>query len=181
MKPYSKALLICAVALASVAATVKISNMTVASSIADVDIIPIVQGGSNKAVTFLNVKSNILNTATNAFAVSGSVGLFYGGTQSINVTNLGITASYNGQLIVNNTTDASSDIFLPDDMTDAFPIGGYCYVYYPLLTGAAGTVVGSATVTRYGSGLNIGGQYALIKCYKVSANTWHVEGDLTIP
>lgn len=56
----------------SVAATVKISDMVSATSLNNADLIPIVQSGANKSSTFLLLKSNILDTATNSFQLQSS-------------------------------------------------------------------------------------------------------------
>lgn len=77
--------------LLSVAATVKISDMTVATSLNNADILPIVQSGANKSSTFLLVKSNILDTATNSFQA-----------QSANLTNWSSRTTNELRTVTNN-------------------------------------------------------------------------------
>lgn len=141
---------------------------------------------SNSGVLGVAAGSRI-TTTTNAGVVTvtasaQSAGLFYNGSSSSSAAGYTIQLGDVGKLLV--FTYASNDFALnaPDDATAAIPVGGYVYCYFSGI-GIGGLVApsGSAQITRYGSGLNIAGQYAMIKLYKVSANTWHAEGDLTIP
>lgn len=102
------------------------------------------------------------------------------------VTNLTATAyvpslSENYKIVVLPTTSASVVVELPANADVAFPLGSFLYLHFTGL-GVAGSVTAGAgaSVTRFGSGLAIGGQYAMIRVFKTGTNTWHAEGDLTI-
>lgn len=143
---------------------------------------------SNSGVLGVAAGSNITTTTNNGIvsvtAVTQTSGLFYNGVTNVSIVDMTIDSTYNGKLVRNTTADSTANINLPTDAAGSFPIGGYVYVYYPGLPGAvAGAVASSsgANITRFGSGNNIAGTYALVKLYKVAANTWHAEGDLTIP
>lgn len=80
-----------------------------------------------------------------------------------------------------STTSATVAITCPTDANASFQNGSFVWLYFAG-AGVSGTIAAEpgATIERFGSGLTIGGQFALVKLLKVSANTWHAEGDLTI-
>lgn len=143
------------------------------------------RGGNGGGVTV--AAGDRITAVTNGTVVTLSAdvqsgGLFPNGVTNVTITNFSSSATYNGKLVVNASADGASDVVLRNTSDDGIPVGGYIYIQYTSAT-VGGTVSPDTGVslTRFGSGLNIGGQNALIKCYKTQTNVWHVEGDLTIP
>jgi hypothetical protein len=85
---------IAALAMVSIAATVKISNMTTATTIADVDLLTIVQGGANKSITWGVLKTNSVLSVTNADKALTEGRLTVVSGQSVVTTNATNTTVY---------------------------------------------------------------------------------------
>lgn len=134
---------------------------------------------STKVATTAYVKNNLANyTATaslNNTAIATSVNLEYA-----DITPSTTTAPLaNSVTRIQNIGASSHTITLPDNATEAIPIGSqFVFINEDGVT-TTFQAGGLATVNSRGSLFTMNGQYSVVTAIKVAADTWVIAGDLS--